>query len=405
MVQRSFARRRGTPTRLVPPALLFLLVQSTGCSGDGDAEGGRAVDAAATLAREFPDQAPVVLGAGRGFAAGAGSFAAKPLAVMKEAVAVELPGDGTGAIVFRAAGGFEARATEIGAAGAGRILDHAVAYARPGGASFWTTTRGGVEEWLHVAAGSSGGGSPVASWQITGAEVRAHGAVVDLVDAAGVVRVRVTAPVAFAPGGRRVATRLGASASTIEVFADAGGEALLVDPVWRAAAAMSAPRYDHRSGVVGSGKVLASGGTDGNTSSLDTASLYDPTADAWADVGPMMNPHVCHTATALADGTVLVVGGLDGNGNPENQVETYGETPGFANVGFMGWYRMNHAAAILTGGKVLVTGGIGSQVDEGVAPVHGGQPAPAILGSGSVTCWTYGVGGCGGPGATSTAEI
>ena len=392
MFQRPFARRRGTPQSLVSPALLLLLVQSAACgvvTPVGEAPPGADV----RLAREFPRQAPAVLGAGRGFALAGGSFAAE--AEDAQALRVELPGQGEGAIVFRGAGGFEARVSERGPTGAGRVVDRAVTYGRAGGASFWTTTLGGVEEWLHVAAGSRGQG-PIASWEITGAALRAHGAVVDLVDAAGVVRVRVTAPAAYAASGRPVVAHLRAGTSTLELLADGGGEALLVDPIWKAAASMSGPRYDHRAALVGSGKVLASGGTDGNQMSLDTASLYDPTADAWTDVGPMTAAHVCHTATELTDGTVLVVGGMDDTGSVENGAETYAEATGFTAVGSMSWNRLNHAASRLTDGRVLVTGGVG--FPSGVAHHW-------ILGSGSVTCWEYGVGGCGGPGATSTAEI
>ncbi len=400
MSQRPFARGRGSSISLVSPALLFLLVQTASCSGVAADDG--VVGGAGRLALEFPRQAPAVLGAGRGFSVAVGGFSPEPAlpgAPPVEALAVELPADGAGDIVFRGARGFEARATETGVAGPGQLVERAVSYRRPGGASFWTTVPGGVEEWLHVAAGSSSPGA-VATWQITGATLRAHGAVVDLVDAAGAVRVRVTAPAAYAASGRRVAAHLGASGSTLSLLADAGGEALLVDPEWKVAASMSAPRYDHQASLVKSGKVVATGGSDGTAQSLDTASLYDPTADAWTDVGPMITPHICHTATELLDGTVIVAGGLDDNGNPQNAAETYAETGGFTAVGGMGWNRINHAAAILapTDGRVLVTGGIGSMVQTGVAP-HGWS-----MGSGSVTCWDYGVGGCGGPGATNATE-
>ena len=142
------------------------------------------------------------VGAGRrvGFAPGAAGFAGDP----SEPLRVDLPWDGAGEIAFHGPLGFEARVREVGAAGAGRVAGHAVAYRRAGGASFWTTTPGGVEEWLHLA-GSAGGTAkgPVAVWRIEGARVRARGGVFELVGADGAARVRVTAPAAFAPGGGR----------------------------------------------------------------------------------------------------------------------------------------------------------------------------------------------------------
>src|SRR6185312_13181753 len=100
--------------------------------------------------------------------------------------------------------GGEIRARESGVEGIGEIAERAVAYRRTGGTSFWAAVPGGVEEWLHLEAGVVRAGEAVASWEVEGANVRQAGEAVELVDAAGWVRMRVTAPVAYATDGREV---------------------------------------------------------------------------------------------------------------------------------------------------------------------------------------------------------
>jgi MYXO-CTERM domain-containing protein len=427
MLQRSLARRRGSLAALVPPALFIVLAQTATC-------GGAPVDPVVRLGLEFPEQATVVLRAGRGFTRAANrAFAAAPAHAgprqrggLAEPVWMELPADGAGAFVFRGANGFEAHVREVGAAGAGRIVERAVAYRREDGASFWTTAPGGTEEWLQIEPGRAFANRPVATWQVTGAKLHARGGAVELAGADGVARVRVTAPAAFAAGGRRVEARLRVGAqieetSTIELYADAGGEAVLVDPLWMAATSLLAPRADHAAALLGDSTVLASGGTDGNTVSLDTAEVYDPVADAWTDVGPMGSAHVCHTATALLDGTVLVAGGVDADSDIEAVAESYGTSSGWTGTQNMNWSRMNHTATRLSDGRVLVVGGKGQHQAQpalahlakgggfsGTVPLlpHGDHPEG---GSGPTTfnsiCWSFPDAGSGGPGTTNTAEI
>ncbi len=426
MSLRSSTRRRGHLANLAPPAFLFLLVQTANC-------GGAPTDPAARLALEFPEHAQAVLGSGRGFARAATGFTAAPAPLgFRQTGRVDLPGDGRDAVVLHGANGFEARVREVGAAGAGRVVDHAVVYPREGGASFWTTSPGGAEEWIEVAAGRATADRPVATWRITGAAVRARGAAVELVGADGKARVRATAPAAYTASGRRIDARLRAgSASTIELFADARGEAALVDPMWIIVAPLLAPRADHASAIMGSGQVLATGGTDGDATSLDTAELYDPTGDAWTDVGPMGDAHVCHTATTLTDGTVLVAGGVDADGNAEHVAEIYNATSGWADTdqSMMAYTRLNHTATPINNGRVLVTGGLGyyyfSATDapagatKAVAPnaalaksvglsatrasAPGFQPE-GIIGFYSI-CWNFPFSPCGGPGTINAVEI
>ena len=328
-----------------------------------------------------------------------------------ERVKVELPAEGSEPLVFRAKHGFEARVREIGADGEGRIVDRAVAYPRDGGVSYWTTVSGGVEEWLHLAPDHVSPDQPAASWHVTGASVRQRGSAVELAGADGVARVQITAPAAFGKGGRRVGVRLAAHDATVDLFVDAKGEAVLVDPLWIPAGPLTGPRFDHRDATLGNGHVLIAGGSDGLTSSVPNAMVYDPNADAWSDTMPMNTPRNCHTATSLGDGTALMIGGIDPGSYIVSDVEQYDPaTSAWSYVPSLNLTRMNHRATRLADGTVLVTGGRtdtyfnggGSASSSGTTGLA--KPSLALLGFASSPCYGSGGGGSGsgGPGANTT---
>ncbi len=75
-------------------------------------------------------------------------------------------------IHFHLPGGFDARVRELGASGKGAVIEHAVAYARDGGTSYWAVTEEGYEEWLLLDAAHAKSGVPVAAWEVTGATLR-----------------------------------------------------------------------------------------------------------------------------------------------------------------------------------------------------------------------------------------
>ncbi len=122
------------------------------------------------------------------------------------------------------------------------MVDGAVIYGRAGGASFWRAAAGGIEEWLTVAPGAAPAGEPAAVWEVDGAALRQRGEAVEVVDAAGTPRLRVTAPRAFAEGGRPIAARLEARGAEIALLVEASGELVLVDPLWRPVGAMAKRR-------------------------------------------------------------------------------------------------------------------------------------------------------------------
>ncbi len=98
---------------------------------------------------------------------------------------------------------------------------------------------------------------PAATWTVTEggtlARRRPPTSVDDRDD--GSPRIRVAAPAAFAASGRAVPPRLSVQGAAIALWIDAGGEAVLVDPVWTAEATMTTIRDSHTATLLGTGKV------------------------------------------------------------------------------------------------------------------------------------------------------
>lgn len=330
-----------------------------GCSG----EPARPLsEAASALRLRFPDQAAAVLERDEDFVEAGERFVVRAPAQAGtwRRLQVELPRDGGGVIRFRTAGGFEARVRALGMEGEGALAEQAVVYRRTGGISFWSAVPGGVEEWLLLDAGVARGA--VAAWEIDGASTRQRGDAVEVVDDRGAARLRVTAPIAYASGGREVKTRLEAQGTRIALSVDGGGDAVLVDPEWVSVDSMSVARYAHTATVLEDGRVLVAGGYDEGVA-LASAEVYDPVTGAWtATLGGMSAPRAGHTATPLGNGTVLVAGGY--NGAYLDTAEIYTEaTNTWVLVGdFMNSARGYHTATLLVDGKVLVAGGASNGV-------------------------------------------
>ena len=332
---------------------LLLAVGLVGCLGrDGElaeSEPGNA------LRQRFPDRATLVLEQAEPFVASGEGFALVRSSVRPafQGVEVALPSEGREAIRFRGFGGAEVRVREIGAEGQGALAEHAVAYPRPGGTSFWTAAPGGVEEWLHLDASAVHAGEAAATWEVEEATVRQRGEGVEIVDAGGVVRLSVTAPVAYASGGREVGARLVASGARIELRLDADREAVLVDPLWVAAGSMIQPRTYHTAALLASGKVLVAGGYNGQY-----AEQYDPAINTWSLAGAMSQPRSYHSMTLLGNGQVLVAGGYLG-GNYQGNTELYDPTTNtWSPAAPMIHARGSHTALLLGTGSVLVVGGL-----------------------------------------------
>ncbi|WP_437609466.1 kelch repeat-containing protein [Sorangium sp. So ce834] len=338
--------------------LLWAAACLSGCSAEVDPPA-----SAAALRRQFPDQSAAVLSAreafvgdGEGFHLGSAEVSGRPARPH-----VVLPREGSEPIRFRTPAGVEVRVRELGAAGEGTAVEQAVAYRRSGGTSYWSATERGVEEWLLLDEGVARAGEVVAAWEVEGALLRERGAAVELVDEArGAPVLRVTAPRAYAVTGRPVTVALRVRGARIELSADAGGEAALVDPAWEPAGRKNVKfRRHHTATLLQSGKVLVAGGSS-LPEALASAELYDPTDGTWSLVGQMLAARYRHTATLLESGEVLVLGGQSGLSAavPVGTVELYDPEAGaWTTKASMVTSRNEHTATLLSSGKVLVAGG------------------------------------------------
>ncbi len=110
------------------------------------------------------------------------------------------------------------------------------------------------------------------------------------------------------------------------------------------------------------GRILSTGGPY-RGGGFNTAVVYDPTSNTWAQLPVMRNGRAFHTATALPDGGALVVGGMDLPGLVRT-AERY-------DVAANRWLpaasprtaRSGHTATLLNDGSVLIVGGVGARGD------------------------------------------
>jgi len=121
---------------------------------------------------------------------------------------------------------------------------------------------------------------------------------------------------------------------------------------------MASARVFHTATLLNNGKVLIVGGEDANDAGIAfaTAELFDPASGTFSPTGSMGTARAAHAATLLTNGKVLVTGG--GNGNPIATAELYDPISGtFSPTGDMATARESHSATLLKTGKVLITGG------------------------------------------------
>jgi hypothetical protein len=327
--------------------------------------------ASEAVRERFPEQVHQVLEVGTGFLATPEGFASRPRAATPgtfhlggEPMEAMLSVRAEDGLRFHGRSGFALTVREVGAAGAAMREGTAVTYARAGGRSYWSAmANGGAEEWLLLEAEAVTRDAPVAIWEVEGASVRQQGEGVEVVDGSGRARMSVTAPRAYAEGGSAVGARLVANGGRIELWVEASGEAVLVDPAWEVVKSMSAARASHTATLLPSGQVLSVGGYDLSGKSLASAELYDSTTDTWSPAGPMSTARCVHTATLLLDGMVLVVGGRkDGHcqGPALASAELYDPAKDtWSSISAMNSARATHTATLLPSGQVLVAGGYG----------------------------------------------
>jgi hypothetical protein len=277
---RSSLLRRASLVSLL--ASLPLLGPACDVPEDSAAPSARPSSASAaesTLRRRFPAKAAAVLDEGDAFVA-AGEGFARPAALRRDGLGVTLPPSGSGAVRFELPDGFSVQVREQGMMGVGASAAHAVAYERAGGASYWTSAVGGYEEWLRLDEGAASADQAAASWEIEGAAPVQVGPWVEVRNGAGTTRLRVTAPAAWTASGRPVEARLAVRASAIELWVDGGGEAVLVDPQWTAAAAMATVHAAHTGTLLQRGVVLAASGYEAGDVIGALSETYDPVTNS-----------------------------------------------------------------------------------------------------------------------------
>ncbi len=159
------------------------------------------------------------------------------------------------------------------------------------------------------------------------------------------------------------------------IFCLLGYLILVTAPRKIVAQSMSAPRTAATATELNDGRILIAGG-DGGSGPQASADLYTAAAGgkpaAFVPTGPMTTVRSFHTASLLRDGRVLLTGGLDGNAYPLASAEIYDPATGkFAATGSMSTARVWHQAAVLPDGRVLVAGGMNDTSAEIYNPATG----------------------------------
>ncbi|MFO0758927.1 MAG: hypothetical protein U0359_20710, partial [Byssovorax sp.] len=284
-------------------ALLALLPVLSSCAPEAEPR--------EALEEHFGEKAHIILGGEARFQVGQDGYfvdAVRDESGLVRRPGARLPKRADGAIQISLPSGRTVTVREQGAFGQATVIEQAVVYRRDGGASFWTVTAAGIEEWLHIEALPPSG--EAGTWEVSGLRVQQHGASVDLYDESEVARMTVSAPEAYGGDGRAVRVRLVVRGSTITAEVDApAGERVLVDPVWVFAGSMAEAREWHTGTRLEDGSVLVAGGEW--TEKLDSAEVYDPKTFTWFSAGQMAHLREAHVAALLPDGRVMVVGGVN----------------------------------------------------------------------------------------------
>ncbi len=336
----------------VSGVLFFLGGTSSGCLGC--AQEPAATDEGALRLR-FPDHAARILESPVPFAAAVDEFT-----VARPGVTVHLPAKAGLAARFELAAGPAIQVREIGISGDGALAGSAVAFGRDGGRSYWTATAYGLEEWLLVDAGVATGAREIAAWDVEGGELALQDGAVVVRDPGGVARLRVAAPAAYTISGKSIEASLAVHGSRLELWADPGGEAALVDPTWTATGSLATARYYHAAALLQSGKVIVAGGTTTGVAPPPfplNAELYDPTAGTWSPAGTISNGRAKTAAVTLAGGQVLLAGGYDGTTSYTTADLYTPATNTWSPTGAMAYSRSGTTLTLLASGEVLVTGG------------------------------------------------
>ena len=170
----------------------------------------------------------------------------------------------------------------------------------------------------------------------------------------------------LADGRVLIAGGFGVSSSTTGPSQTRLASAELFDPAavtFEPTGSMAIDREGATAVLLNDGRVLITGGNDGQPASAET---YDPATGKFAPTGSRTTAVMAgFTATLLQDGRVLVAGGLSPNlPAVVASAELYDPNTGtFTAAGNMTAARTGHMAALLTDGRVLIVGGEGNNLD------------------------------------------
>ena len=120
------------------------------------------------------------------------------------------------------------------------------------------------------------------------------------------------------------------------------------------------PRTSHTATLLADGRVLVSGGSDGDLLALAASEVYNPATNNWTATGHLNQGRRNHETVLLADGHALSTGGLTSGdvSTVTKSAETYNPATGLWSVtGNMITARAFFDAVLLANGKVLVVGG------------------------------------------------
>jgi hypothetical protein len=169
---------------------------------------------------------------------------------------------------------------------------------------------------------------------------------------------------------------------------------------------LQVPRYSHTATTLQNGNVVVIGGATSFPREYQFAAVtglaevYHPASLSFSPSGTMLVPRWQHTATLLPDGKVLVTGGGDGNGNSVTQAELYDPASGsFTAAGTSMAFTDSSSAIVLTQpgvpAEVLVFGGSSSNQTQiwseasrsfsagpEMVTMQNSFPAPVLNGSG-----------------------
>ncbi|HEX7664972.1 MAG TPA: kelch repeat-containing protein, partial [Polyangiaceae bacterium] len=258
------------------------------------------------------------------------------------------------------------------------------ANAAPGGGDVdFKPTAAGAEDFVSIAADGPSSLTYDLVFDAGTTSLRLVENVLELVDAHGSPRLRVSAPFAVDANGtkhalvasvegcavdrdprapfRRPVVAPGANRCILHVTWDAAKMAfpIVVDPAWTTTDSLMVPRYQHAAQLLPNGDLLVAGGLSGDASAVlegtNTVEIYS--AGVWATGASMGTRRFLAGDAVLANGDILMSGGLDqdASGQTVHQTaEIYSVANGtWSSTGSLLQPRAGHTATPVGDGTVI----------------------------------------------------